>query len=230
MIRGIAADTPGVELILGHSVQALTREPDVGQSGRICGVEMRDPHGHERRLSARLVVGADGRDSRVAQLGGVRTAHVAHGRIAYGAYFEGPSPVGAPNGSAWFLDPNWAAAFPTDGDLTFYAAMPTKDLAARVQAAIPGRTLVRSSQSCPTRRRSSIAHGRLGRRASWTCPTSSTPRPPPAWRSWEMPPVPPTRCGAWVAAWRFNPPNGSPTASLPALARRRVAGAGPEAL
>jgi flavin-dependent dehydrogenase len=27
----------------------------------------------------------------------------------------------------WFLDPHWAAAFPTDSDLTFYAAMPTKD-------------------------------------------------------------------------------------------------------
>ncbi|HMC49175.1 MAG TPA: NAD(P)/FAD-dependent oxidoreductase, partial [Solirubrobacterales bacterium] len=29
--------------------------------------------------------------------------------------------------SIWMLDPHWAAAFPTDSGLVFYAAMPTKD-------------------------------------------------------------------------------------------------------
>jgi 2-polyprenyl-6-methoxyphenol hydroxylase-like FAD-dependent oxidoreductase len=122
MIRRMAADTPGVELMLGRSAQALMRE-----GARVCGVEVRDPHGEQLQLRARLVVGADGRDSRVAELAGVRTRTAAHGRIAYGAYFEGPSPAGAPDGSAWFLDPNWAAAFPTDSGLTFYAVMPVKD-------------------------------------------------------------------------------------------------------
>jgi flavin-dependent dehydrogenase len=62
----------------------------------------------------------------VAELAGVRKHTIDHGRCFYAAYFEGPSPVGAPNGSAWFLDPDWAAAFPTDNGLTLYAAMPTK--------------------------------------------------------------------------------------------------------
>jgi 2-polyprenyl-6-methoxyphenol hydroxylase-like FAD-dependent oxidoreductase len=73
------------------------------------------------------VVGADGRESRVAKLAGVRRKTFAHGRFAYGGYFEGPPPVGAPDASLWFLDPDMAAAFPTDAGLTFYACMPTKD-------------------------------------------------------------------------------------------------------
>jgi 2-polyprenyl-6-methoxyphenol hydroxylase-like FAD-dependent oxidoreductase len=63
----------------------------------------------------------------VAKLAGVRTKTFAHGRFAYGGYFEGPRPAGAPDASLWFLDPDMAAAFPTDAGLTFYACMPTKD-------------------------------------------------------------------------------------------------------
>ncbi len=121
MIRRMAGDTPGVEVMLGHTAHALVRE-----GGAVRGVEVREKSGASTRLRARLTVGADGRDSRVAKLAGVPTRTKRHERIAYGAYFEGPSPAGAPNGSAWFLDPDWAAAFPTDAGLTFYAAMPTK--------------------------------------------------------------------------------------------------------
>ncbi|HEV3284891.1 MAG TPA: NAD(P)/FAD-dependent oxidoreductase [Solirubrobacteraceae bacterium] len=121
MIRHKAAETPGVDLILGHTAHALIRE-----GNEIRGVQVRDRGGQSRALRARLVIGADGRGSRVAELAGVRKRTVDHGRCFYAGYFEGPSPVGAPNGSAWFLDPDWAAAFPTDNGLTLYAAMPTK--------------------------------------------------------------------------------------------------------
>jgi menaquinone-9 beta-reductase len=123
MIRELAAETPGVELILGHAVDELLRE-----GGRVCGVRARDTHGQTRELRARLVVGADGRDSRVAKLAGVSTKTVPHGRFAYGGYFEGPLPATFPDQALWILDPHMAAAFPTDGGLVFYAAMPTKDL------------------------------------------------------------------------------------------------------
>jgi 2-polyprenyl-6-methoxyphenol hydroxylase-like FAD-dependent oxidoreductase len=73
------------------------------------------------------VVGADGRDSRVAKLADVGRKTYPHGRFAYGGYFEGPKPAGWPHASLWFLDPDMAAAFPTDSDLTFYACMPTKE-------------------------------------------------------------------------------------------------------
>jgi 2-polyprenyl-6-methoxyphenol hydroxylase-like FAD-dependent oxidoreductase len=69
----------------------------------------------------------DGRGSRIAKLAGVKTKKVKHGRFAYGGYFEGPAPTGAPDASLWLLDPDMAAAFPTDHDLTFYACMPTLD-------------------------------------------------------------------------------------------------------
>jgi 2-polyprenyl-6-methoxyphenol hydroxylase-like FAD-dependent oxidoreductase len=63
----------------------------------------------------------------VAKLAGVETKTVRHGRVAYGGYFEGPPPEGSPDASFWLLDPDMAAAFPTDSGLTFYAAMPVKE-------------------------------------------------------------------------------------------------------
>jgi 2-polyprenyl-6-methoxyphenol hydroxylase-like FAD-dependent oxidoreductase len=93
----------------------------------VCGALARSRDGQELRLRAKLLIGADGRDSRVAKLAGVRTKTFAHGRFAYGGYFEGPPPAGAPDASLWFMDPDMAAAFPTDAGLTFYACMPTKE-------------------------------------------------------------------------------------------------------
>lgn len=122
LIRRTAAETPGVELILGRSAQELLRG-----SGGVCGVTVRDRRGVETRLRAGVVVGADGRDSHVAELAQVRSRTTPHGRFAYGGYFEGPPPASAPDSSVWMLDPHWAAAFPTDGGLTFYACMPTKE-------------------------------------------------------------------------------------------------------
>jgi flavin-dependent dehydrogenase len=122
LVRRIAAETPGVELFLGRTVNALVREGDT-----VRGVTARNSHGETLTLRAQLVVGADGRDSSVAKLAGVRTKTVPHGRFAYGGYYEGPAPAGAPDASLWLLDPHMAAAFPTDSDLTFYAVMPTME-------------------------------------------------------------------------------------------------------
>jgi 2-polyprenyl-6-methoxyphenol hydroxylase-like FAD-dependent oxidoreductase len=121
LIRRTAAETPGVELMMGRTVGELLHEGEA-----VSGVVARERDGSELRLRARLVVGADGRGSRVAKLAGVRERKHRHGRFAYGAYFEGPPPQGSPDASFWLLDPDMAAAFPTDAGLTFYAAMPTK--------------------------------------------------------------------------------------------------------
>jgi 2-polyprenyl-6-methoxyphenol hydroxylase-like FAD-dependent oxidoreductase len=122
LVREAAAATPGVDLILGQAARELIRE-----DGVVCGVTLKDPDGTTSELRARLVVGADGRGSAIADLAGVRTKTLPHGRFAYGGYFEGAPPEHAPNSSVWMLDPHWVAAFPTDADLTFYAAMPTKE-------------------------------------------------------------------------------------------------------
>jgi len=122
LIRETAAGTDGVDLLLGHSAEELMRDGEA-----VCGVRARAAGGESVTLRAPLVVGADGRGSRVAKLAGVRTKSVRHRRFAYGGYFEGPAPAHHPDASLWLLDPEMAAAFPTDGGLTFYAAMPRMD-------------------------------------------------------------------------------------------------------
>lgn len=122
LLREAALATPGVESLLGHSAVELLRDGE-----RIRGVVVRDRGGDERRLRARLVVGADGRGSKVARLSGVAARTTQQGRFAYAAYYDGATPAHAPDTTLWMLDPQWAGAFPTDSGLTLYAAMPTKE-------------------------------------------------------------------------------------------------------
>jgi menaquinone-9 beta-reductase len=137
LVRSLAAETPGVELLLGRSVHALVRD----QAGTVGGVVVQEREGGERTLRGTLVVGADGRDSKVAELAGVPERRTRHERFAYGGYFRGGAPAGAPDAMLWMTDPQWAAAFPTDDDLTFYAAMPTKQWLPEFKRD-PERTLV----------------------------------------------------------------------------------------
>jgi 2-polyprenyl-6-methoxyphenol hydroxylase-like FAD-dependent oxidoreductase len=120
LIRQTAADTPGVDLMLGQAASELLHDGDA-----VAGVEVREPSGASHKLRASLVVGADGRGSRVAKLAGVRARTHKHGRFAYGAYFEGPPPPTAPDATLWLLDPDMVGVFPTDSDLCFYACMPS---------------------------------------------------------------------------------------------------------
>jgi 2-polyprenyl-6-methoxyphenol hydroxylase-like FAD-dependent oxidoreductase len=122
MIRAEAAATPGVELMQGLTATRILREGE-----RLTGVAVRDRDGGELELRGRLTVAADGRDSAIAKLAEVPVKVRPHGRAAFGAYFDGAAPRGAPDSSIWLLDPQWGAAFPTDSGLTFYAAMVTKD-------------------------------------------------------------------------------------------------------
>jgi 2-polyprenyl-6-methoxyphenol hydroxylase-like FAD-dependent oxidoreductase len=123
LVRERAAASPGVDLLLGQTATELLR----GSGGAVSGVVVCDRAGKETRVRARLTVGADGRESRIADLARVPVKTTPHGRFAYGAYVEGPPPEGSPDGSIWVLDPQFAAAFPTDAGLVFYVAMGTKD-------------------------------------------------------------------------------------------------------
>jgi 2-polyprenyl-6-methoxyphenol hydroxylase-like FAD-dependent oxidoreductase len=124
LVREMAAATPGVEMHLGLMVTELRRA-----GGAFGGVLARDRDGVETAFEAPLTIGADGRDSSVAKLSGVKVKTYPHGRFAYGGYFEGvPPPRGdRTSASIWLMDPNWAAAFPTDDNLLFCAAMATMD-------------------------------------------------------------------------------------------------------
>lgn len=124
LLRGAAAEQPGVDLRLGQTAERLIREGNAWN-----GVVVRDREGNEQEIRARLLVGADGRDSRIAALAKVKERTFPHGRLAYGGYFEGPRPKFWPDGAVWLLDPDMAAAFPTDGGQVFYIAMTNKERA-----------------------------------------------------------------------------------------------------
>lgn len=122
ILRQTAIETPGVEAKLGWTATRLLQDGE-----RFAGAAVVDREGNEAELVARLVVGADGRDSRLVKLSGIGEKVLPHERFAYGGYFEGPQPECSPDGTIWLADPQFMAAFPTDSDLVFYAAMPTKD-------------------------------------------------------------------------------------------------------
>lgn len=122
IVRAAAVATPGVDLLLGRTASRL-----VWDGSAVAGVLVRDRDEQEAVLRAPLTVGADGRDSHIAELAGVATKTFPHGRFIYAAYFEGPPPAGAPDSSVWLLDPQCAAAFPTDSGLVLYTAIPTRD-------------------------------------------------------------------------------------------------------
>lgn len=91
LVRAVAAEEEGVELMLGLTVRRVLR-----RDGAVCGVEAVGRRGETLCLRTPLVVGADGRDSPVSKLAGVGARTQPHGRFAYAAYYEGPAPRGRP--------------------------------------------------------------------------------------------------------------------------------------
>jgi menaquinone-9 beta-reductase len=123
IIREQAANTDGVELLLGHTVNALVR----GDGERITGVRVRERNGEEHEIGAKLVVGADGRDSEMAKLAGAETKLKKHNRFGYMSYYRDTPLVTGDSAQMWLLDPDVAYAFPTDDGLVCLAVFPTKD-------------------------------------------------------------------------------------------------------
>jgi 2-polyprenyl-6-methoxyphenol hydroxylase-like FAD-dependent oxidoreductase len=126
LLRAIAADTPGVDLVLGESAVALSRAGD-----RIQGVRTRDRAGVEREYRATLVVGADGYRSTVAELAAAAQDRAPNNRFGMWAYYRG---IPLPANRIWQLEPDVAIAIATDDDLTMLVAFPAKDRLPRFQA------------------------------------------------------------------------------------------------
>jgi 2-polyprenyl-6-methoxyphenol hydroxylase-like FAD-dependent oxidoreductase len=79
-----AAEESGAQVRMATAVTGLVQD-----GGRVNGVRIRT-NGSDGELRARLVVGADGRNSTVANLIGARKYNlVPHQRFAYWAFFEG---------------------------------------------------------------------------------------------------------------------------------------------
>jgi 2-polyprenyl-6-methoxyphenol hydroxylase-like FAD-dependent oxidoreductase len=80
--------------------------------------------GGDVAVRARLVVGAEARGSRTAELAGLPTRRSENLRFAYWGYFKGPPLTDATSVNIWFLEPDVAIATPTDAGLVAYVAMP----------------------------------------------------------------------------------------------------------
>ena len=120
ILRGLAADTPGVDLLAGWTAVSLLG------NGRPAGIEVEDRSGQRRRIGARLVVAADGRDSKIARWAGVPGRVKAHGRFFYWAYWRGVRPAGT-RSRMWLLDPDCAYTFPNEDGLTVVLVSPHRD-------------------------------------------------------------------------------------------------------
>jgi len=118
MLRKLAADTPGVELMTGRNVTGLLSD----ERGRPNGVEAATRDGEPAKIRARLVVAADGRHSTVARLAGVRGRVKPNNRFAYFAYWRGVRPQ-LERARVWLLDPDGAAHFPNEDDIAVLVAV-----------------------------------------------------------------------------------------------------------
>ena len=122
MIRSLAAGTDGVDYLPGATVTELIRD----HAGRPRGVRAAIG-GEEREVHARVVIGADGRDSKIAELAGLPAKVKPNARFAYFAHYEDLTiPSGKPV-TIWNLEPAGAATFVNDDGITVVACMPTKD-------------------------------------------------------------------------------------------------------
>ncbi|MGN2638102.1 NAD(P)/FAD-dependent oxidoreductase [Nocardia takedensis] len=83
LARAAAAEVPQVDLILGAKVRELSKDAD----GRVDGVEA-TVLGAQRSLRAKLVIGADGRHSKIADLAGLRGIRSRNCRACVFAYYR----------------------------------------------------------------------------------------------------------------------------------------------
>jgi flavin-dependent dehydrogenase len=117
-LRQIAAETPGVDLLLGHGVTELVEE-----GSRTVGVRA-----GTREFRARLVVAADGHRSKVATLAEVDQRESANERGFLYGYYRNVGGVPRDRATVWAVDGIWSVASPTDAGLTELVVMPPKGL------------------------------------------------------------------------------------------------------
>ena len=114
-----AAQAAGAEVWMGAKVTALVRD-----RGRVTGVRVAR-NGSEQALEARLVVGADGRNSTVARLAGSRKYNLTpNERFTYWSFFEGADPGPEPTVIFHRWSGNLVLGIPADSGLYQVLALP----------------------------------------------------------------------------------------------------------
>jgi 2-polyprenyl-6-methoxyphenol hydroxylase-like FAD-dependent oxidoreductase len=148
LLRKLAADTPGVDLMLGWTATGMHRDA----AGRPSGLTVENRSHETRTIDAPVVVGADGRDSGVARLASVPGRVKPHGRFFYWAYWRGLRPEGrTKRARMWMLDPDCAYAFPNEDDLTLVLIAPHRERLPEFRADLEGAymRMVRSLPDAP---------------------------------------------------------------------------------
>ena len=135
LVRDLAAGTPGVELMSGWTAKEVLTE-----GARPVGVAVEDRNHRRLAIRTRLVVAADGRDSTVARLAGVRGRVRPHNRFFYFAYWRGIK-TDPPIFRLWLLDPEGAAQFPNEDGITVLVAGFHRSRMAEVRADVEGAYL-----------------------------------------------------------------------------------------
>jgi 2-polyprenyl-6-methoxyphenol hydroxylase-like FAD-dependent oxidoreductase len=116
-----AAEDAGAEVLMSTAVTGLVHD-----SGRVAGVTVRH-EGRERTLRAKLVVGADGRNSTVADEVGARKYNVTPGeRFGYWAFFTDADPGPHPELVYHRWEGRYIIAMPADGGLFQVIALPER--------------------------------------------------------------------------------------------------------
>ncbi len=139
-----AAAEAGAEIRMGATVTELERE-----GGRVCGVRVRQ-NGTESVLRARLVVGADGRNSTVAELAGARKYNVTpNQRFGYWSFFEGADLGPEPTAVFHRWSDRLLLGCPCDSGLYEVAMMPDLADLPRFRADREGAFLEHARSSAP---------------------------------------------------------------------------------
>lgn len=127
MLREIAACAEGVDFMPGWSAQGLI------QSGnRYTGVELvksttQGGEPHRFVVTAKLIVGADGRQSRVAELAGIQPVEHRNNRFGYFAQYRGVKHHNDSHSQLWLHEPDAVYSFPNDDGVTVLAYMGHQD-------------------------------------------------------------------------------------------------------
>ncbi|ANB76880.1 hypothetical protein AYM40_32520 [Paraburkholderia phytofirmans OLGA172] len=140
ILRRLAIQTPGVTSFLGCHVQRLVEQQDV------TGVELAGAHSGV--LLTRLAVGADGRNSPLATLAGVKPVSSTNTRFGALASYRGVPLVRGTCSQMWMRGSEIGYIFPNDDGITVVTYLSTKDVFDQFHAS-PRESLIRAMAGFP---------------------------------------------------------------------------------
>ena len=141
MLRKLAAETAGITPLFGCSVQAL-----VGRGAVFDGVRLNGARAGV--LRTRLIIGADGRNSAVAKVAGIKASSSENSRFGAIRAYRNVALRRGTCSQMWFRGGEIGYVFPNDDGITVIAYMATKE---RLDAfrTDPGKALERSMAVFP---------------------------------------------------------------------------------